>query len=188
MTGRLQRFSGGGFEIVLQEQARKFVSPDAYEPVDADPARLDAKVRTSELAEIRERAPTGLTIELEREGFYAESAIRDYLESLETLRYVVFTDADGQFEGYAPVDSIRQLLENVEVNVVDEIETGDIIHRATVRTDAIGNDSTNRECLQEMDDRDVTELAVVDSEKNFVNIVTQDAIIRKLMSSALSEV
>jgi predicted transcriptional regulator len=72
--------------------------------------------------------------------------------------------------------------------VVDEIETGEIIDRAIVRTEAIGSDSTNRECLQEMDDRNVTELAVVDSENTFVNIVTQDAIIRKLMSSALSEV
>lgn len=188
VTGRLQRFSGGGFEVVLQEQARKFVSPDASEEVDVNPERLDPKIRESELGKIKERAPTGLTFELGREGFYELGAIEEYLEALETLRYVVFTNADGQFEGYAPVDAFSRLLANFEVDVVHEIETGEITDRPIVRTDAIRSDSTNKECLQKMDDREVDELAVVNSDKSFVGVITQNAIIRKLMSSALRDV
>jgi len=188
VTGRLRKFSGGGFEIVLQEQARKFVSPGASEKVDADPARLDAKVRESELAKIKARAPTGLTFELGRGGFYESGAIEEYLRSIETLEFVVFTDSEDQFEGYAPVQSFRQLLENADVDVVEAIESGEIVDSEIVRTNAIGSHDTNRECLREMSDKDVSELAVVNSNDQFVNIITQDAIVRTIMSSALSEV
>lgn len=189
VTGRLQRFSGGGFEIVLQEQARKFVSPDASEEVHEyiDPERLSPKRRMSELEMVAESEPTALTLELGREGFYSLEAIEDYLETVETLRYVVFTDADGQFEGYATVDDFSQLVKNGGFDVIDEIETDEITDREIVRTDAIGSDTTNRDCLRKMDAGDVTELAVIGSDEQFVGVVTQDAIIRNLMSSAIKE-
>jgi len=169
-----------------QEQARKLVSPDASEEVNVEPDQLNEKTGESELENIKERGPTALTFELGRQGFYDQDAIEYYLEALETLRYVVFTDADGQFEGYAPVGAFSRLLENSEINVVSEIETCEITNRAVVRTNAIRSDSTNEECLRETNDRDVDELAVIDAQKTFVGVVTQDAVIRTLMSSALS--
>ncbi len=187
-TGRLQRFSGGGFEIVLQEQARKFVSPDASEKIEVEPQRLDAKIRTSELDKIKQRSPTALTFELEKQGFYSHGAIETYLETLDTLRYVVFTDADDRFCGYSTVSDFRRLTEHYTVDVVDEIESGEILDRGIVRTGSIPSDSTNEDGLRAMDARDIDEMAVVNPDGRFVGVVTQDAIIRKLMSSALTEV
>lgn len=187
-TGRLQRFSGGGFEIELQAQARKFVTPDASRTIDVDPERLDAKNQTGALATVKQRAPTTLTFELGRQGFYVHGAIEAYLDGLETLNYVVFTDADDRFEAYVPVEAFRRLVANYAIDVVGEIESGVITDRPIVRTEAIRSDRTNEECLRTMDELNVDQLAVVDADGTFVGVVHQDAIIRRLVSSALTEV
>lgn len=188
VTGRLYRLSGGGFEIVLQEQARKFISPDAATEVDVEPERLDAKVRTAEIEDMKRRAPTALTFELEKTDYYVRGAILDYLETLETLRYVVFQDANGRFEGYSPVLDFIRLVQNYDVGVVEKIENREILDMEIVHTESIKSDSSNEECLRAMDDYDVNELAVVDSDGKFTGVVTQDEIIRKLVSSAITEV
>lgn len=188
VTGHIKRFSGGGFDVVLQEQARKFVLPDASEKVDVKSELPNKKGGESELKNIKEREPTALTFELGREDFYEHSVIEKYLQELETLRYVVFTDGNNQFEGYAAVGAFSRLLENLKTGVVDEIETREITNHAVVRTNSIRSDSTNKECLQEMDNRDIDELAVVNTQETFVGVITQDAIIRTLINSILSEV
>lgn len=187
-TGRLQRFSGGGFEIVLQEQAHKFISPDAAEKIDVEPERLDPKMGLAELAKIKRRSPTALTLELDKRGFYDEYAILEYIEALETLRYVVLTDADDRFQGYSAVADFIRLLNNQIVDVVAEIESGEIVDNEVVYTQSIHRNSTNEECLRAMNAHRVDELAVVDSDGRFVGVMTQDAIIRELMSSAIASV
>lgn len=179
--------SGGGFEIVLQKQARKFISPDAATEVDVGPERLDAKVRASEIEDMKRRAPTALTFELEKTAYYDRMAILDYLETLETLRYVVFLDADGEFEGYSPVLDFIRLVRNNDVEIVEKIENREILDMEIVHTESIKSDSSNEECLRAMDDHDVNELAVVKSDGKFKGVVTQDETIRKLMTSAITE-
>lgn len=188
VTGRLNRLSGGGFEIDLQKQARKFISPDAATEVDVKPERLDAKVRTSEIEKIKRRSPTALTFELEKEGYYNREAILDYLESLETLRYVVFLDTEGGFEGYSAVLDFIRLVQNYDVPIVEKIENRKILDLEIVHTESIKSDSTNEDCLRAMEEHDVNELAVVNSDGKFKGVVTQDDIVRKLMSSAITEV
>ena len=188
VTGRLSRFSGGGFEIELQAAARKFISPDASQTIDVDPERLDAKYHAGALEAVKQRAPTALTFEIGRAGYYALGAIEAYLDELETLTYVVFTDANDRFEGYAPVEQFRRLVGNYAIDIVGELESGHITDRPIVRTEAIRSDRTNEECLRTMDELNVDQLAVLDANGAFVGVVRQDAIIRRLVSSALTEV
>jgi CBS domain-containing protein len=188
ITGRLKKFSGGGFEVVLQAQARKFVSPNASKKIEIDPELLNPKSGLAELEEIKRRSPTVLTFELEREHFYDEGVVREFLESLETLRYIVFTDREGRFSGYSRPTKFLQLMDNHLVDVIEELENGNILNRSIVRTVSIRGDSTNVECLRAMNDHQISELAIVNSEGKFTGVITQDSIIRKLVLSAISEI
>lgn len=155
--------------------------------MDVKPERLDAKVRTSEIEKIKRRSPTALTFELEKEGYYNREAILDYLESIETLQYVIFLNAEGEFEGYSAILDFIRLVQNYDVQIVEKIENRKILDLEIVHTKSIKIDSTNKECLLAMEDHAVTELAVVNSDGKFKGIVAQNDIIRKLMSSAITE-
>jgi Mg/Co/Ni transporter MgtE len=72
--------------------------------------------------------------------------------------------------------------------VTDELESGVILTRDGVITASVSSESTNRETLRKMDQRNLSELAVVDSANQFVGVITQDEIVRKLLSSAVRAV
>jgi hypothetical protein len=189
VTGRLERFSGGGFELRLREQADKTVTPQRTDDtIEVTPEETQQKGSLAALVD-RETPPTALSFRTGAENIYAPSVIYQYLETLgdnPDFRYIVFTDSVGGFEGYMHANEFEYLFETTEVT--DELESGVILTRDGVITASVSSESTNRETLRKMDQRNISELAVVDSANQFVGVITQDEIVRKLLSSAVRAV
>lgn len=188
-TDRLQQFRGAGFEVVLRRQAYRAlggVGDAEIEPVEED---IKMKERLTELREMdEEERPTVLAFEIGREGFYEEWAIYEYLDVLsENLKYVLFVDEAGQFEGYTHLDDFEALLQSSD-DLIDDVETGDVLGEPAVNTAAVPQDSSNKAALQEMDRRRVDEVAVLSPNDRFVGVVTQDELVRKLLTEAIQEV
>jgi len=187
-TGQLQRFSGAGFELVLRRQAERALDGVGDEEIELVEEAIEMKERLADLYEMDEQnRPTTLAFEIGREGFYEAWAISEYLDVLsDGLNYVLFVDDAGQFEGYTYVSEFESLL--ADEDVVREIETGDVLARPAVHTAAIPHESSNRAALQEMDRLGVDEVAVLNPNDRFVGVVTQDELVRKLLTEAIREV
>lgn len=188
-TDQLQQFSGAGFEVVLRRQANRALTGlgDAeIEPVEQE---VTMKERLDELYSMdEEERPTVLAFDIGREGFYEPWAIEEYLNVLsETLRYVLFVDGANTFRGHVHVGDFERVLEGSD-DLVAEIESGEILTRPAVNTASIPQDSSKRAALQEMDRLRVNELAVLDPNGRFVGVVTQEEIVRNLLSEAIQEV
>jgi CBS domain-containing protein len=190
-TGQIAGLKGGGFAISLREQARKLVSPRMInEPLQVVPEDFLEKGSLPVESQIEEgNSPTTLAFTLERRGYYDQWAIEEYVRELSVnpeFRYALFIDSNGRFEGYMPIESWEMLIES-GIDVVEELETGDILNRSVMHREWITDDITNMDALDEMEEQNIDKLAVVDDEHSFVGVVTQDEIVRKILVGAIRE-
>lgn len=188
VTGRLERLRGGGFGVVLREQAHRAIDGVSDEDIEVVTEKPELKsLEANRSGGNRTATPTTLAFEIGREECYDTELIEEYLRMLsKDLRYILFLDGSGDFEGYVHRDDFETLLGG-DTDLVAEIETGSILARPTVNTAAIPNDSSNKTALQEMNRRHIDEVAILDSSGRFVGVVSQDEIVRKLLTNAIRE-
>ncbi len=188
-TGRLKQFGGAGFEVVLRRQAHRTIAGVGDEKIEIAGGKAEVReVREKLRTGVRTTQPTTLAFDIEREGFYRRDVIEEYLTVLsDTLDYVLFIDSSESFEGYMDVTDFERLLGGT-TDLVTEIETGSILARPTVNTGAIPADASNKAALEEMNRLGVDGVALLDPNGQFVGVVTQDQIVRTLLTNAIQEV
>lgn len=157
--------------------------------------------------------PTALTLEIGRPKFYDPSIIEDYISRLAVFpkfQYLVFTDADRTFQGFMTVEEFNNQyytpdqeltgldalgLDDLKQDVLPDVETfvaelgsGEILDRAFVNLAFTTVRSSNKDALDQMNDYQVSELAVVDTNQEFVGVVTENEIVREILSAVLEKI
>jgi hypothetical protein len=191
MSGRLKEIGGpGGIALSLRDEVQKPVSPEAAgDKLVVDPEITLEKGAIPAIHEqIAQNPPTTLSLRIHRPGYYSEFAIQQYIEQLEeypVFHNVLFVDTEGRFQGLMPAHAFKALLQ--ERDVVPLLEDGRILELPKVVTAFVPVGSTNQQALAEMDRVDANTLAVVDQREEFVGIITQDEIVRKVLTKVMRE-
>jgi hypothetical protein len=191
LSGKLKEISGpGGIALSLRDEAQKPVSLQISEmPLEIDPEIVQEKGGVNLLAErLAENPPTTLSFQIGRTNYYSQRDIEEYLDQLSQhpdFQNILFADRDGKFKGLMGVEVFRTLLQ--AGRVIEDIENGRILENPRVVTSSIPVNATNRQALTEMDRRELNRIAVVDLRGAFIGVLTQDEIIRKIMTKMLEE-
>jgi len=191
LSDKLKQFKGGGIELTLRDEVDKEVTTyKDDEPIEYLPELAGAKAGPDTLRNMLEREhPTTLSFVIGRSGYYANQAIKNYvdeLSSLSTFRHVLFEDDQKKFLGYMHADDFRKMLQS-DTDIVEQIETGRILQNDTVIQGFIHKDTTNKKALDKMDSLNSNELAVVDKVNRFVGTITQEEIVRKILTKVIRE-
>jgi uncharacterized membrane protein len=192
LSGKLKEISGpGGWTIILRDEARKPLSPELKEmELELDPAIVMDKGTVKTLTErIAQRLPTTLSLQIGKLGYYGEWAIGKYINDLEEgsphFKNVLFTDELGRFKGFIRANDFKMLMK--EDKIVEKIETGRILEDSRILKKSVQIGSTNQQALIEMERVGQNILAVVDRNEKFVGTITQEEIVRKILTKVLRE-
>lgn len=190
LSGKLAEISGpGGLGLVLRNEAKSSVSPSIDEPFEFDESRIMQKGATNMLSRIfTENPPSTLSFHIGKR--YSEEAIRTYLEELSkfpSFQNVVLNSYEGKFEGFVRAEDFKSLVYNLGIEIESEIQDGRILNNPRVIKSYILRESTNQEVLREMDRVRLNVLAVTDSQSRFVGIVSQEEIVRKILTKVVQE-
>jgi CBS domain-containing protein len=192
-SGKLKEIKGpGGITLSLRDEVRKQITIGFEdEPLKIDPETIHPKDGIEALKRrIADNPPTTLSFQIERRGYYAQWAIVEYIKELKQcpgFRHILFIDKDGQFRGYMNVEDYTRLLYS-ESDLVSDLESGRVLQQKGVKKDSIRMTFTNKQTLDTMENKNINELAVVDESNRFVGIVTQEEIVRKILTKIMREV
>ena len=116
-TGQLSGFTGFGIEFKLKEASAKPFSlsleGDKIKPAFVS---LGEKGGIGNIPELIRNRVAALALQLNRRNYYANWAIRQYLEELtqhDFFRYVVFIGTDGEFRGITQPDHLLNQMRNL---------------------------------------------------------------------------
>lgn len=171
---------------------------------------------TSDLGDrIRDARPSVLSFTIGER--YSSEAIKEYVrlhtKYSPRFKYIVFNDESDRFEGVmrfedflhqldlepggvitgteAPerVDDTERTSNDVgyATGMVGDIEAGDVLTHAAVVTRSIPTGSSRKRALREMNRVNGSLLAVVDDTGRYAGVVTQDGIVRELLTDLLRE-
>lgn len=191
LSGKLKEIRGpGGIGFSMRDEVQKPVSPELIEmPLEVDPAIVQQKRGIEELRNrIAQNPPTTLSFEVGKKNYYGQWAIEEYVRELErhpNFRFILFTDAHGKFKGCMKVSDYKTLLQTGDI--VQKLENGQILKAPRVIKNLIRITSTNKQALNEMERANLNMLPVIDSEEKFVGVVTQEEIVRKILTRVLRE-
>jgi hypothetical protein len=191
VSGKLKELKGpGGIGIIMRDEGQKSISPEITKiALKVDPAVVEKKGGLDELRyKILHNPPTTLSFEIEKKNYYNLEAIKDYIYELEKnpdFRYILFNDADGKFKGIMKVNYFKYLLETDDL--VQRIENSKILEDSRVTRKCIKITSTNKQALNEMEKVNVNMLPVVDRRGRFIGVVTQEEILRRILTKILQE-
>ncbi len=191
VSGKLKEIKGpGGIGLSMRDEVQKPVSPDLTETtLKIDKAIVREKGGLDELrSRISQVHPTTLSFVVGKKEYYGQWAIGEYIRELgeyPKFRFILFTDAKGKFKGCMKVSDYKNLLQTSDV--VEMIESGRILNDDRVIRNSVQITSTNKQALIEMDRVNVNMLAVVDHKDKFIGVITQDEIVRNIITKVLRE-
>lgn len=191
VSGKLKEISGpGGIGLTMRDEVQKPVFPELITPLEIEQDIVEEKGRNVPLQDkISKIHPTTLSFEILKRNFYREDAINNYIQELRkhpNFKFILFTDSEGKFKGYMKVGDFKGLMEIS--NIVQKIESGAILEDPRVINNFIKITSTNKQALYEMDKMSDNILPVVDGERKFIGIVTQEGLVRKILTKVLRDV
>lgn len=191
VSGKLKEISGpGGIGLTMRDEVQKPVFPELITPLEIEQDIVEEKGRIDTLQDkISKIHPTTLSFEIRKRNFYRENAINSYIRELRkhpNFKFILFTDSEGKFKGCMRVGDFNELMEIN--NIVQKIENGEILEDPRVIKNFIKITSTNKQALYEMDKMSANILPVVDGEIKFIGILTQEGLVRKILTKVLREV
>lgn len=191
VSGQLKEIRGpGGLAFLLRDEVRKPVSPELREmKLEVEPDIVVAKGGLDVLRNrIAQNPPTTLSFQIGKRGYYGQSAIEEYIRELDQypcFRNILFTDEHGTFRGFMTVSDFRVLLQGGDI--VTNLESGQILEDPKIIKSSVQIGSTNQQALSEMERVGENILAVVDRHEKFVGVITQEEIVRKILTKVLRE-
>jgi len=190
-TGQLSEFSGFGLGFKLKQASAKPFSlnleGDRIQPVSVKTGGKGSMNQIPQL--VRERI-AALSFTLRRQGYYANYAIRKYLEELtrhDFFKYVVFEDSSGQFQGLVPAGRLLEFMRTENVDLVKIIEEGAVDRLPGLIKAFVPESSDKKDALEVMERARVSQLPVVDPEERFVGILERDKLTSSILLQLVAE-
>ena len=172
--------------LSLKDEAERTISPE-YEdtPIQVEPEIMQAKGGMDSLRRmITENPPTTLSFQVGMPGYYSQSAILEYIRELQQnpeFQYILFNNKQNRFQGYMMAEDFEKLLKTTS-NIVKQMENAEILQVPNVITSFVKSSATNKNALEMMASDNINELAVVDESGCFIGVITQEEIVRKILS------
>ena len=189
-TQQLSEFSGFGLAFKLNKVTAKPVSLQ-YDGDKINPEHIssDAKEGLSKIEYFKANKVAAVTLEIGRQGYYNNGAIKRYLRELTQFaffKYVLFQDQNNRFKGIIPATEMLNQMENQGLDLVRLIESGNITTIQGVNTVALPSDSSKQKALQIIDESGLSELPVVDDGGSFVGVVERSKITSSIVAQLVS--
>ena len=192
VSGKLKEIRGpGGIALSMRDEIQKPISMEYKdEQMEVNPEVVQAKGGMESLqVAISDNPPTTLSFQIRRSGYYGKWAIEEYIRELKRhpyFRNILFNDLNGRFQGYMNVNEYEKILKNTD-DIVQELESGDILTYESINKNLIHINTTNKQALDAMESKNVNELAVVDESNRFVGVITQEEIVRKVLTKIIRQ-
>lgn len=202
-SGRIDELHFGNLSMKFQEAAKGGISPDLPgEPFEVDEDEAAGKQGQARLEQMIQEQRSSLAFRIG--SWYDADFILWYLRrnlaENPHFRYVLFTEQDGRFAGIMNAD---EFVTYVWVHDADDgdhpgtagsgddieaaIRDGDILDAASVITTRIQEGSTLGEARRKMKDTDSDILAVVDSDEEFVGVLTSENVTSQVLGRLMGE-
>jgi hypothetical protein len=182
LSGRITEMTlpgGMGFKtaalqsVSLKSDGEK-ISPDTIE--------IGMKGGMQNLDDLKQRGTLALSFELGG-SHYDNLAIQQYLTALTELRYIIFTNREGVYVGFAPASLIRKHFGNAAFDLAQFIENSDTERIPGFTDMSVRKDSSRAAAPDAMDQAQLAEVPVVDANGRFVGMLDRD----KLTSSIVAD-
>ncbi len=190
-SGKIKEIKGpGGIGLSLKDQMEQKVRPhEELQTIQVEPERVMSKAAAPPLSDLSpNQLPSTLSFVIGLKNFYVKNAIDYYLNSLSGaagLRYILFTDEQGKFKGLMKADDFSALVKRSDP--VPAIEDGSILQKPEVITESISTSGNYKQALNIMSERNISLLPVVDDQERFKGIITQDEIVRQVLTNVLRQ-
>jgi signal-transduction protein with cAMP-binding, CBS, and nucleotidyltransferase domain len=201
LTGRLRELRAGALQAKFADLAEKPIER-ITQTTDASVRDIETSVQDMVLVEkglleelkmairqIDESKPIALTLVMGTKDFYKPKVLKDYLRIISqyrTFKFMVILDQENQFVAYLPAWTAQQILEieALGAEFVKAINNGQV--RKLQRypglvTKTISIKVTHKQALQEMTDRNLEALVVIDENKRLRGVVELEQVLSQLM-------
>jgi hypothetical protein len=195
LSGKVQEFAFGDFKIVAAiKEASKSPVGAQVTALPVVSLQIDAKSGVDQISNLIAKKSEALSFRLGHGGYYGP-AISEYMNRLTQypfLRYVIISDADGNFFCLADARQLAAWLResyNFDDDFARWLNSGDKSQLSQLpgfiaADQAMMKASNRRRALQLMDSLDVQTLPVIDEQQQFVGVIDRS----KLTASMLIDI
>ncbi len=189
VSGRISELKAGGFEVKLREAVGEKVQYE-QQPVKYEEALYLPKGGYDVLDRLMEQASKGhpTTLGLIVRESYIYEFMEKYLKDLsktEQAKYVVFSDKNHIFQGFAPLSLLAQTSIDSIINIVGR---GDLENIPGLRRDFVQDAVSNKEALNIMESRKIPDAAVVDASGKFRGFTNKNIIMLSIVENLLTKI
>lgn len=175
-TNQLAEFSGFGLAFKLKEaSSRPFSLTLEGDRINPVPIPLGEKSGLAEIPSLVEQRVEALTLQLNRQGYYSNFAIEEYLQELTQhnfFHYVVFIRGNETFYGLMDAKLLlKEMRRRNGLDLVKIVEAGNVQSLPGLVTAFVKKDESKRAALQKMDENSLSTLPVVDADGKLVGTV-----------------
>ena len=189
-THQLSEFSGFGLAFKLNKVTSTPVSLKLDgDKITPEQVSHDEKEGLGKIDRFIKNKVAAITLEVGRQGYYVNSAIKSYLRELTQysfFKYVIFQNKKGEFQGIIPADEMLEKMQDRSVDLVQAIESGDISNIEGVSTVSVPSGSSKQKALQVIDEHGLSELPVIDESKSFIGVVERSKITSSIVAQLVS--
>lgn len=195
VSGKIEEFKAGGLAAKFTKVAGKSAVDkilDAF--IEEEEAAILRKGGIPELKDTFNRFKSNLpknkqiVMTLEPGYHYTREGVLQYIKLLSQFRnfkFVVF-QRNGNYEAYMPFEAVERLVstEDFGGDFIDQINEGkwqDLFGYPGLVREKLSAQSTNREALYKMEEKNLKALAVVDENESIKTFVELDQILSKIV-------
>jgi CBS domain-containing protein len=195
VSGKISEIRGGEFGVKFNNASNAEILFKSEEVVCAEEeiiAKGGVDMLRSEIMPKIAKDPCS-TLSLvpgEKRYKYTYIVVKEYLEELtkfDFFKYVLFVDENNKFKGYIYARNLlAQLLdEDQGEKIINKINNGDVKNIPGFRGHYIKDNITNREALKDMEEKGITDIAVVDRDMKFKGFTNQDKITTRIINNLM---
>ena len=125
---------------------------------------------------------------------YNEEVLKKYLEKLtkfDFFKYVLFLNEDTTFRGYIHARNLLDQLLDKSIEdkdkIISKINIGDVEGILGFKNNSIRDNISNRDALKIMEEKGITEAAVVDKDRKFKGFTNQDMITTRIINNLMTK-
>ena len=193
ISGKISEIGGGGFAIKFYKASEAKVIFEEEVPYFDEEAIVkwsEGHLKNNILPEFAENPRSTLKVKKEYKGHYEYNTSKEYLEELtkfDFFRYVLFVDENDVFNGY-------MLARNLLARLVSADRGNRIIHNINIwnldgipgcKKDYVFNYWSSKEVLRIMEERGITDIAVVDKDMKFKGFTNREMIIARIVNNLI---
>lgn len=193
ISNKISEIGGGGFAIKFYKASEAKVIFKEEVPYFDEEAIVKWSVehlRNNILPEFAKNPRSTLKVKKEYKGHYEYKASKEYLEELtrfDFFRYVLFVEENDVFNGYILARSLLAQLMSVEQgnSIIDNINEWNLDKIPGFRKDYVFNYQSSKEVLRIMEERVITDIAVVDKDMKFKGFTNRDMITARIVNNLI---